>query len=442
MMDWLLRRGLRRGRLSRIGVSALLVFGTAACLSDQVRDDDEDTVPVTTDTTGDTGAVADAAADVGGDAAGTPDAAKDVGLEDTAAPVDVPETPDAVADIGADVASDVAADAGADAAADTSHDAGGEACLTFAGHIQPIFDASCALSGCHAGVGATLGMDLSAGNAYAATVGVPASEDGAYDRIDPGAPDSSFLYLKLLAAPPSGAQMPYGGTPLDAVSLERVRQWILAGAPETESFGTCDPGGGVATVTITGGGTLKVPVGDTLSLGAEALDAAGDPVDGVTITWKVADEPTLFVDKAGVVLGIAAGTSTVTATADGVDSDPLTIQVLAEQPAAATFSTDVIGVFDKSCALSGCHVDGTESGDLRLDRAPDQLHEKLVGQAAEGKPDMVLISQGQPAQSYLFLKLTRSQPPVGAQMPYGSAPTSAADVQLVLRWILAGAPFN
>lgn len=265
-------------------------------------------------------------------------------------------------------------------------------------------------------------VDTGGGADTAGVDGAPsdvASHDDGGTVADAGGPTDTGGPSDVASAPDGADASPDSTAPADAAA---------------------DTGGGVAQVTIAGG-VLKVPVGDTLALSASVVDSSGDPVSA-TITWKAADEATLFVDGTGLVLGISAGATTVTAAADGVQSAPVTIQVLAEQPTGASFSKDVIGVFDKSCALSGCHVDGSEAGDLRLDREPDQLHEKLVGAQAEGKPDMVLISQGSPAQSYLFLKLTRSAPPVGSQMPLGAAPTSAADVQIILRWILNGAPFD
>lgn len=313
------RRLFRRSFLAGAGVATALAFG--GCLSDQVREGDEDTVPIS---------------------------------KDVATPGDAPDT-----------------GGGAD----------------------------------------TAGVDGATSDA--------ASQDDGGSVADVGGSSDTGSPADVASAPDGADASSDTAAPADAAA---------------------DTGGGVAEVTIAGG-ALKVPVGDTLVLSASVVDSSGNPVS-TTITWKAADEATLFVDGTGLVLGISAGATTVTATADGVQSAPVTIQVLAEQPTGASFSKDVIGVFDKSCALSGCHVDGSEAGDLRLDRDPDQLHEKLVGAQAEGKPDMVLISQGSPSQSYLFLKLTRSIPPVGSQMPLGSAPTSAADVQLILRWILNGAPFD
>ena len=47
-----------------------------------------------------------------------------------------------------------------------------------------------------------------------------------------------------------------------------------------------------------------------------------------------------------------------------------------------------------------------------------------------------------PTNSYLLHKLVLRAPPVGAQMPIGGSPIAAAEAQVILRWILAGAEFN
>jgi hypothetical protein len=45
-----------------------------------------------------------------------------------------------------------------------------------------------------------------------------------------------------------------------------------------------------------------------------------------------------------------------------------------------------------------------------------------------------------PGQSYLFRKLTRTVQATGEQMPKGKAPLETEKVQILLRWILNGAP--
>ena len=63
----------------------------------------------------------------------------------------------------------------------------------------------------------------------ATTVDVPATRVRIdLDLIEPGDRNSSFLYLKLagLQGAVGGNQMPQGGVPYDAVTLERIGRWI------------------------------------------------------------------------------------------------------------------------------------------------------------------------------------------------------------------------
>lgn len=90
-----------------------------------------------------------------------------------------------------------------------------------------IFDVSCALSGCHA---KSAWPNLSAGQAYDNIVGVKSSRGIAL--VEPGDPDNSYLYRKLLAdADIDGARMPPNRPYLTPAALETVRAWIEKGAP-------------------------------------------------------------------------------------------------------------------------------------------------------------------------------------------------------------------
>lgn len=109
---------------------------------------------------------------------------------------------------------------------------------TFAS-MERIFAANCAVSGCHDGdphadpVAQT--MNLSAGHAYAAIVGVAATETCGGTRVVPGDAGASYLYHKLVDETPcKGGQMPQsevGAFPLPHCATEVVRGWIAAGAP-------------------------------------------------------------------------------------------------------------------------------------------------------------------------------------------------------------------
>ena len=160
-----------------------------------------------------------------------------------------------------------------------------------------------------------------------------------------------------------------------------------------------------------------------------------------TVAWTSDAELTLYVDRQGALLGISPGTTTVRASAGGVDSAPVTVQVVPHQPPPATF-TQVRGVTTGACAISGCHVDGVEPGDLRFDRDPDDLWEELLEDGAEQVGGLERVLPNAPSESYLIHKLVQRAPAVGVQMPIGDTPLDATQVQVVVRWILDGAPFN
>jgi hypothetical protein len=107
--------------------------------------------------------------------------------------------------------------------------------VSFCADVQPIFTASCAFSGCHAGPAAQLGQNLSVGNAYASIVNVPSVEVPALDRVEPGDPDASYLVHKIegtfASVGGSGGRMPLGQGALPQADIDVIRAWIAAGAP-------------------------------------------------------------------------------------------------------------------------------------------------------------------------------------------------------------------
>jgi len=112
---------------------------------------------------------------------------------------------------------------------DTGNNSGS---TTFSEGVQPIFNNNCAFSGCHGNSGPQGGLVLAEGKAYNNIVSVPSSEVSGYNRIEPGKPDSSFLYLKIKSNPPSGARMPYGGPYLSDSQISTIETWISDGAKD------------------------------------------------------------------------------------------------------------------------------------------------------------------------------------------------------------------
>ena len=92
-----------------------------------------------------------------------------------------------------------------------------------------------------------------------------------------------------------------------------------------------------------------------------------------------------------------------------------------------SFTTDLIPLFTKNCALSGCHVKGSVAPDLEAATAYSQLS------------SMGLYNTGSPTSSVIYQRLMGLKTPA---MPLGS-PTNPDNINgYVLAWITQGANNN
>lgn len=103
--------------------------------------------------------------------------------------------------------------------------------VSFRSDIVPLLKSRCVachLTGTEAGK-----LSLAPKTAYSSLVNVQSNESE-WLRVKPGAPDDSYLVIKLeghqLDRGGRGAQMPFGGDPLDNDTLTMIRNWIAAGA--------------------------------------------------------------------------------------------------------------------------------------------------------------------------------------------------------------------
>jgi hypothetical protein len=107
----------------------------------------------------------------------------------------------------------------------------GPAPYTFTEIQSQIFTPTCAVGGCHSGGTPAAGMDLTA-SAYSRIVNVASSEVPSLMRIAPNNAANSYLIQKLEgAAGIVGQRMPFGGPFLDQATIDRIRAWVDAGAP-------------------------------------------------------------------------------------------------------------------------------------------------------------------------------------------------------------------
>jgi len=102
---------------------------------------------------------------------------------------------------------------------------------TFTRVQNEIFTPTCGAIGCHDTLGHQEGQILTAGRAYANTVGVPSTQMPSLLRVAPNDPANSYLYRKIAGAGITGDRMPQGGPYLTDAQTKLVRDWIRRGAP-------------------------------------------------------------------------------------------------------------------------------------------------------------------------------------------------------------------
>ena len=92
-----------------------------------------------------------------------------------------------------------------------------------------------------------------------------------------------------------------------------------------------------------------------------------------------------------------------------------------------SFANDLVPIFNKSCALAGCHNAGGKQPELTADKAYSAL---TIGN---------YLNVGSPKESSVYQYLTGKKTP---QMPMGSTPNPSNLNALVLAWVTQGAKNN
>lgn len=93
--------------------------------------------------------------------------------------------------------------------------------------VADLFERSCTQAGCHAGPIPQQGMDLTRERFFASVVNQPSQEIPSLLRVKPGAPDSSYLVMKVKGDPGIvGVQMPFTGEKLTEEEVRTIEDWI------------------------------------------------------------------------------------------------------------------------------------------------------------------------------------------------------------------------
>jgi hypothetical protein len=108
--------------------------------------------------------------------------------------------------------------------------------------------------------------------------------------------------------------------------------------------------------------------------------------------------------------------------------------------AVPEFYRDVVPIFERRCAIGGCHSVGTRQASLVLVR--DSAHTELVGRPSVLVAGEVLVRPGDAMNSWLAIVISddavrRNGVP---RMPLGSGPLTPNQVATIRNWINRGAP--
>jgi hypothetical protein len=103
----------------------------------------------------------------------------------------------------------------------------------------------------------------------------------------------------------------------------------------------------------------------------------------------------------------------------------------------ATFTRVQNEIFTPTCAALGCHDPLGQQEQMILTNG--RAYAMIVGQASHQNPGLMRVQPGDPANSYLYRKITGIGI-TGDRMPQGSPVLTDSQIALVRNWIRRGAP--
>lgn len=103
----------------------------------------------------------------------------------------------------------------------------------------------------------------------------------------------------------------------------------------------------------------------------------------------------------------------------------------------ATFTRVQAEVFTPTCANLGCHDPLGQQSQMVLNTV--RAYEQTVNRPSVEMPNLMRVAPGDPANSYLYRKITGAGI-TGDRMPQAGPPLDEAKIRLVRDWIRRGAP--
>ena len=117
---------------------------------------------------------------------------------------------------------------------------------------------------------------------------------------------------------------------------------VLAGCSGTSTSGSNAGSGAVASIAVTPT-SASIFVGGTQSYTATAKNSSGTAVAGTTFTWTSKDTNVATIDSNGNALGVAAGTTQITASSGSITSPPVTLTVTTANSSESVSGTAAMG---------------------------------------------------------------------------------------------------
>ncbi|MEZ4699595.1 MAG: DUF5777 family beta-barrel protein [Rhodothermales bacterium] len=100
---------------------------------------------------------------------------------------------------------------------------------------------------------------------------------------------------------------------------------------------------------------------------------------------------------------------------------------------SADLEARVSELFNRSCTAAGCH--SAPIAQMNMNLQPDNFYASTVGEASMERPELKRIVPGDPASSYLIMKLKGDPGIIGLQMPMTGDKLTPAEIGLVEDWI-------
>jgi len=104
-----------------------------------------------------------------------------------------------------------------------------------------------------------------------------------------------------------------------------------------------------------------------------------------------------------------------------------------EKPPMQDLQAQVLDIFDNSCAFAGCHVSATAP--QNLDLSEEAFMAGLINVNSGEISSIKRVRPGDPANSYLVMKIKGSPGIKGDKMPRGGQPLSSQQIATIEAWI-------